>query len=317
MINQKRIAVIIPAYNEENQLSGVISGLPEFVDSIIVVDDCSTDNTLSLIRQLKSENPKVIELHHEVNQGAGAAVATAYEYCKRNQLAEIYVTVDADGQMNPNNIEALIQPIISEEVGFTKGNRFLSRQAWEKMPFLRFIGNAFLSLLTKIASGYWHISDFQTGFTAISAEALKKVDWKQLYPRYGYPNHRAVLLNVEQVKARDVQIDVIYGVGEQSKMNIGKVLFTMSSMLIKQFLWRMKEKYIIRDFHPLVFFYFLGILFGVLSFLLFGRVFYYWWVLGLKIPSINALAAMFSFMSSSLFILFGMWFDLEINKELK
>lgn len=317
MINEKNITVLIPAYNEESQISSVIKSLPLFVDHIIVVNDASKDKTSDVLLSLKTQFTNLIVLNHEVNMGAGASISTGYKYITNELDTDVIVTLDGDGQMNADNILTLIQPICDGHVDFTKGNRFLSRQAWEKMPTIRFIGNAFLSFLTKIASGYWHMSDFQTGFTAISSKALRKVDWNLLYPRYGYPNHRAVLLNVENIKAHDIQIDVIYGVGEQSKMNVGKVLFTMSIMLLRQFLWRMNEKYIIRDFHPLVFFYFLGMLFGIISFLLFGRVFYYWWILGLKIPSINALAAMFSALFSSQFLVFAMWFDMEANKELR
>lgn len=317
MFQNQHCTVLIPVYNESSQITHVIHSLPSFIDALLIVNDASTDETLQVIERLIHHNPKLIVLSHSVNKGAGASISTGYEWLKNNSNTDIVITVDGDGQMNPNNIEDLILPIVKGEAEFTKGNRFFSRKAWEKMPRLRFLGNAFLSLLTKIASGYWHISDFQTGFTALHRNALNKVNWNILYPRYGYPNHRAVLLNVEQVRVKDVEIDIIYGVGEKSKMKISKVLFTMPLMLFKQFIWRMKEKYIIRDFHPMIFFYGLGIIFFFLSTLLFGRVFYYWLILDMKIPSINALAAMFSALFSTQFLLFAMWFDMEANKNLK
>jgi hypothetical protein len=114
----------------------------------------------------------------------------------------------------------------------------------------------------------------------------------------------------------DVPVEPVYNVGERSGIKYKKIIFTIGWLLFKMFFWRMKEKYIIRDFHPLIFFYFFGWLFGILTMILFIRMFYSWYEIG-HIPPINALAAMFSFMSSNLFILFAMWFDMEANKELK
>jgi hypothetical protein len=137
-----------------------------------------------------------------------------------------------------------------------------------------------------------------------------------MYQWYGQPNDILVRLNVYNFKVRDVPVEPVYNIGEKSGIKIRKVLFTISWLLIKLFLWRMKEKYIIRDFHPLIFFYALGAFFYTAMILLFIRVFYVWFSEG-DIPDINALAAFFSFMSGSLFTLFAMWFDMESNKELK
>jgi hypothetical protein len=124
------------------------------------------------------------------------------------------------------------------------------------------------------------------------------------------------MLNILNLRIRDVPVRPVYGVGEKSGIKLRKVIFTMSYLLFKNFLWRLKEKYIIRNFHPLVFFYFLGFLFSMSTLILFIRLFYRWWLIG-SIPPINALSAMFTFMSASLFILFAMWFDMEENKDLR
>ncbi len=150
----------------------------------------------------------------------------------------------------------------------------------------------------------------------INKWALHLIDWDKMYKRFGQPNDLLVRLNVYNFRVVDIPIEPIYNIGEQSKINIFKVMFTISWLLLKMFLWRMKEKYIIRDFHPLIFFYFLGTLFSVVTVCLFIRLFWYW-LTDDHIPPINALAAMFSFMSASLFILFAMWFDMEANKDLK
>jgi len=173
-----------------------------------------------------------------------------------------------------------------------------------------------LSFLTKIASGYWHVADSQTGYTAINNKALKLIDWNEMYTRYGQPNDLLVRLNVYNLRVRDVPIKPVYNIGEKSGIKLRKVVFTISWLLVKKFVWRMREKYIIRDFHPLVLFYFTGFFFWVITFLLTMRLVYYW-IVNYHIPPINALAVMFSFMSANLFILFAMWFDMESNKELK
>jgi hypothetical protein len=201
-------------------------------------------------------------------------------------------------------------------VDFAKGNRFFSGKAYEVMPKLRFLGTAFLSLLTKIVSGYWHLSDFQSGYVAISRKALKTVDWQLMYKRYGQPNDQLILLNVYNFKVKDVPVDPVYHVGEVSGIKIKKVIFTLGWLLVKRFFWRLKEKYIIRDFHPLVFFYAFGLSLGGLSFLLFLRVFFVWFSSG-NIPTINAFAAFSSFIASAQFTLFAMWFDMEANKHLR
>ena len=184
------------------------------------------------------------------------------------------------------------------------------------MPKHRFFGNAILTLLTKIASGYWHVTDTQTGFTACNRKVIDTLPFEKLYNSYGYPNHLLVMLNVYNFKVRDIPSDPIYNVGEKSNINVFTVGFKIIWLLWCSFLWRLKLKYVIRDFHPLVFFYFLGIIFFCLCFFLSVRMFYIWFDRG-SIPSINALASMFSFVSGSIFLLFASWFDMDYNKDLK
>ena len=120
-----------------------------------------------------------------------------------------------------------------------------------------------LSLLTKIASGYWHVADSQAGYTALSLSALDRLDLERIYRRYGFPNDMLVHLNVISARVRDVPSRPIYGVGERSGIKIHAVAPRIAWLLFKGFWWRMKEKYVIRDFHPLVFFYALGTLMTV------------------------------------------------------
>jgi hypothetical protein len=222
-----------------------------------------------------------------------------------------------DGQMNPDDLPALLDPVVDGEVDYSKGNRLFTGEAYQRIPKVRYFGNSVLSMFTKIASGYWHVADSQTGYTALNAKGLKLIDWDNMYKRYGQPNDLLVKLNVWDLKVRDVPVEPVYNIGEQSGIKLHKVIFTIPMLLLRLFFWRMKEKYMIRNFHPLVFFYFIGILFMIAFVLLTARMLIYWWFLTGLIPKVNALAALFSFMAASQFTLFAMWFDMEANKDLK
>lgn len=315
MYKNNSICVVVPSYNEETQIGNVIDTMPSYVDRIIIVDDKSKDRTVEVVKGHRDDSDRIVLIVHETNQGVGGAIATGYNWALENEF-DVAVVMAGDGQMNPDDLPAILDPVVSGCADYTKGNRLFTGEAFQKIPHVRYFGNAFLSLLTKIASGYWHLADSQSGYTAINRKALNVIDWDSMYKRYGQPNDLLVRLNVADMRVMDVPVDPVYNIGEKSGIKLKKVVFTISWQLLKMFLWRMKEKYIIRDFHPLIFFYFLGGAFGLAAFLLFIRVFYYW-IVHNYIPAINALASMFAFMSSSLFTLFAMWFDMEANKDLK
>lgn len=316
MYEGKSISVVVPCYNEETQIGKVISTMPDIVDHIVIVNDKSPDRTSEVVRAMLSAYPKIVLLEHEVNQGVGGAIATGYKWSRDNNI-DVAVVMAGDGQMNPDDLPAVLDPVVNGEVDYSKGNRLFTGEAYKKIPKVRYFGNSVLSLLTKVASGYWHVADSQTGYTAINAKALKLIDWDKMYKRYGQPNDLLVKLNVYDLKVRDVPVEPVYNVGEKSGIKLRKVIFTIPMLLTRLFFWRMKEKYIIRNFHPLVFFYFLGFLFFVAFVLLTARMLVYWFFITGLIPKVNALAALFSFMSFSQFTLFAMWFDMEVNKELK
>lgn len=307
--------MVVPAHNEEKQISGMLAGIPDLIDKIVVVNDCSKDRTSEVVQGVARNRPAVVLIDHPKNLGVGGAIATGYKWARDNDM-DVAVVMAGDGQMDPQDLPAILNPVVNGEVDYSKGNRLSTGEAYRKIPKVRYFGNAALSFLTKIASGYWHVADSQTGYTAINKKALHAINWDQMYPRYGQPNDVLVRLNVYDMKVRDVAVKPLYNIGETSGIKIRKVVFTISWLLMCLFLWRMKEKYIIRNFHPLVFFYFLGFMFFIATVLLSVRLSMYWYFTGV-IPSINALATMFSFMSASLFTLFAMWFDMEANKDLR
>jgi glycosyltransferase involved in cell wall biosynthesis len=315
MYKGKHISVVVPAYNEESQIESVVDKMPEIVDTIIIVNDTSTDKTKEVIEGLQKRNDKVKLVNHDINQGVGGAIASGYMFAN-NSGTDIAVVMAGDNQMSPDDLPAILDPVADEKADYSKGNRLITGEAYQRIPKVRYFGNAVLSLLTKIASGYWHVADSQTGYTAINKKGLGIIDWNSMYKRYGQPNDLLIRLNVENCIVKDVPIEPVYNVGEKSGIKLRVVIFTIPWLLLKMFLWRLKEKYVIRNFHPLVFFYFLGILFGISTMFLFTRLSVMWYMNGV-IPSINALAAMFSFMSSSMFTMFAMWFDMEENKSLR
>ncbi|NPV05210.1 MAG: glycosyltransferase family 2 protein [Syntrophaceae bacterium] len=315
MYRGKSVAAVVPSYNEETQIGKVIETMPAFVDHIVIVNDASRDRTAAVVEEYQKHDGRVVLINHEVNQGVGGAIATGYKWA-RDRGADVAVVMAGDGQMAPEDLPNLLDPVVSGEVDYSKGNRLFTGEAFKEIPKVRYFGNAALSFLTKIASGYWHIADSQTGYTAISKKALQTIDWDQMYKRYGQPNDLLVRLNLYRFKVRDVPVKPVYNVGEISRLKVRKVLFTISWLLVKLFLWRMKEKYIVRDFHPLIFFYMLGfVLFG-LSGVLFIRLIYLWITLGFA-PELTAIAWMFSFGLGLQCLFFAMWFDMEYNKDLK
>jgi hypothetical protein len=176
--------------------------------------------------------------------------------------------MNGDNQMDPTELIALAAPVARDEADYAKANRLFTGEAWNLIPHTRYLGNAALSMLTKIASGYWHVADSQAGFTAIALPMLRNLDLHAIYPGYGYPNDMLVHLNVWNARVRDVPSRPIYGIGERSDIRLRKVIPWISWLLVKRFCWRMGQKYVIRDFHPLVFFYMAGLLTWLIGFAL-------------------------------------------------
>ena len=315
MYQDKQISIVVPCYNEEKQVGKVLAEMPDFIDHIVVIDDMSTDATVSRIEEYSRKDKRIVLIRHEKNKGVGGAIASGYKWARDNN-SDIAVVMAGDGQMDPVHLPDLIRPVANGEVDYTKTNRLMSGKAFEQIPRIRYLGNSILSLLTKIASGYWHIADSQSGYTAIGKKALHLVDWDRMYKRYGQPNDLLVRLNIYNMKVRDIYTEPVYNVGEVSKLKIWKVVFTLSFLLFKRFLFRMREKYIIRDFHPLIFFYSFGFLLLLTSVPLFVRVIYFWIAFD-HIPKVNFLAWMLCVIMSVQFIFFAMWFDMESNKDLK
>ena len=314
MVEGKRVAVVVPAYEEAVLVAETIRGIPDFVDLVVVVDDCSSDDTAEQARATGDQRLEVIR--HEENRGVGGAIATGYARC-RDLGVDVTCVMAADNQMDPDELASLVGPVARGEVEYAKANRLFSGEAWTLIPRSRYLGNAVLSLLTKIASGYWHVADSQAGYTAVSITALRRLDLDRLYRRYGFPNDMLVHLNVQNARVRDVPSRPIYNIGERSGIRIHRVAPRIAWLLFKGFWWRMMQKYVIRDFHPLVFFYalgglmtFVGLVLGVI--VACSRIFW-----GNEITTATVVLVALLLVSGTQFMLFAMWFDQEANKDLR
>lgn len=318
MFQEHLVSVVIPAHDEELLIDRVVNGIPVLVDHIIVVDDASKDKTAEKLAALKVQyGDRLITIRHPQNQGVGGAIVTGYEAALRIASTKHLVAVMAgDAQMDPEDLPKLLTPCARGEVDYAKGNRLITGEAWRIIPRTRYLGNAVLSLLTKIASGYWHVADSQTGYTVVRAEALAVLQLRRLYRRYGFPNHLLVELNNYDFRVRDIPIRPVYNVGEVSGIRLHKVIPTISWLLFRCYFWRMKEKYIIRDFHPLIFFLFFGILLSGISLVLGAYLVYLRYAVGPLSP-VAAVFAAVCFNSGIQSILFALWMDMERNKELK
>ncbi len=315
MYREKTVAVIVPAYNEERLIGKVLETMPSFVDHIVVVDDASSDRTGEIVKTRQKEDGRIICLRHGKNEGVGGAIATGYKWARDNEI-EISVVMAGDAQMDPKDLPRLLDPVAGGEIHYAKGNRLFTGKAWRVIPKTRYLGNAMLSFLTKIASGYWHVADSQSGYGAVTLEVLKTLDLDSIYKRYGMPNDFLAKLNVYQFRVRDVPINPIYGIGERSGIKIYKVVFTLSFLLLQLFLWRIKEKYIIRDFHPLVLFYLLGFILTPIGVIFGGYLLFFRLFVG-TVAATSALFAAFFAISGLQSLFFAMWFDMEYNKELR
>lgn len=313
MYLEKKICVVIPAHNEETQISKVVCTIPEYVDSIVVIDDASDDRTVEVVETEMQQLKKIHLIVHQSNLGVGGAIASGYNWARDNQM-DVTAVMAGDGQMDPDDLIRIIEPVVNQEVDYSKGNRLFFGDAWNMIPHYRYLGNSFLSLMTKIASGYWHLADSQSGFTAISLKALQRIDPDRIYKYYGMPNDLLIKLNQHDFRVCDVNIRPVYNVGEKSGIRLTKVIPRISWLLFKGFWKRLFFKYVIRDFHPLVFFYSLSFFLFIISIPLTIRLFYIWIAKG-DIPDMNALALFFTLISGLQTAFFGMWFDMEYNKK--
>ncbi|MCU4753669.1 glycosyltransferase family 2 protein [Halobacteria archaeon AArc-curdl1] len=350
MYRDHSVGVVMPAYNEEGFVGDVIRNMPAYVDVMYVIDDCSTDDTWDEVQDAAREDlsredilsyegeeverevladggsstiltdratvheriARVVPIQHHENLGAGGAIKTGY-LAALDGGEDVIVTVDGDGQMDLSQMTNLLDPIVAGDADYAKGNRLLYKEYRQDMPTFRFMGNSILTFLTKIASGYWKTMDPQNGYTAISNYALDNVGIHGMYEYYGYCNDLLVKLNAKGMCVADVAMPAVYG-DEESSIKYTAYIRKVSRMLLRNFLWRLKVKYLVLDFHPLALFYLFGAATAGLGLL--GGL----WSLYAKFALgdslfVRASASLLLFSVGSMFVMFAMLFDMQANES--
>ncbi|SFM56429.1 glycosyltransferase family 2 protein [Methanolobus profundi] len=312
VFHKYRIGVVVAAYNEEKLIRTTISGMPDYISRIYVVNDCSTDSTAQVLESI--DDPRLCVITHEVNQGVGAANLHGYQEALKENM-DIAVIMNGDNQMNPLQLPNLLMPIIEGKADYTKGNRLFHEEYRVGMSKWRSFGNSMLTMITKIASGNWHIMDPQNGYTAISKKALSNIDINSLYTYYGYCNDVLIKLNTFGFKVMDIPMPSRYG-QERSSIKYSRYISKVSVMLFRKFLWRLKMKYMVMSFHPLVLFYIFGMVLvpsGVLlgSYIFISKLITGWPV-STNMPLLDALLLI----TGIQFTLFAMLFDMQENNHL-
>ena len=344
------VGVVVPAYNEEGLVGSVIETMPPFVDRIYVVDDASTDGTWEEItaaarrindledeasdrareeseeyarqvRERTTERPvadggdgesaqRVVPVRHEHNRGAGAAVKTGYSLALADGI-DVTAVMDGDGQMDPDELDRIIEPVVSGEATYAKGNRLHSREDRREMSNWRLFGNALLTMLTRVASGYWELSDPQNGYTAISNDGLQKVPFENLYEEYGFLNHLLVALNIREEPIADVAHPAVYG-DETSTIRYSRFVPGLSMLLARSFIDRMTQSYLVRRFHPVVACYLLGAVV-----LLVGGTGGLYAALSSSVDAfLGGMVSFLVFAFGGLLLVLGCWFDVKENEGL-
>lgn len=263
-MNLKKTAVIIPCFKVASHIENVVNGIPDFINHIILVDDCSPDETPAILEKIKASNNRVTVLTHAQNKGVGGAMITGFKHAL-SQNIDIVVKIDGDGQMNTQYISSMIQKIEQSGYDYVKGNRFIIRKELNSMPLIRRIGNIGLSFLIKMASGYWNIFDPSNGFIAIHKNTLEKIDFDRIHNRYFFESSMLIELYYTGAIIKDIPMPAIYA-DEKSNLSITHSIFSFPPKLFKAFIRRIWLQYFIYDFSITSIYIFLGLpltLFGI------------------------------------------------------
>lgn len=238
------IFVVIPCYKVAAHICNVIKGIGKEVTAIIVVDDCCPEKSGALVEKA-CKDPRVRVIYHTTNQGVGGAVLAGYK-AAMEAGAEVIVKIDGDGQMDPALIPAFVAPILSGEADYAKGNRFFDLERVRAMPKIRLFGNAVLSFMTKISSGYWNLFDPTNGYTAIHADIAKHLPLEKISRRYFFETDMLFRLNTLRAVVVDVPMDAKYG-EEESGLKISGIINEFLFKHIRNFLKRIFYNYYLRD----------------------------------------------------------------------
>ena len=250
-----RVGVVIPAYRVASQIERVIRGIPAWIPVIIVVVDASPDDTHARVQALR--DPRVTLLQHAHNRGVGGAMKTGFAEALRQGL-DVVVKMDGDDQMDPAALPGLIAPLLAGRADLTKGNRYSSLASVRAMPLIRIAGNAGLTFLVKLASGYWNTFDPANGYVAIRASALARLDLAKLPERYFFESGFLIELGILRAVVQDIPIPARYG-DEKSSLSVTRTLLGFPPRLLLGLMRRLFWRYFVHDFSAVSIFLVLGV----------------------------------------------------------
>lgn len=239
------IVAVVPAFNEQAQIVDVIAGMPDYVRTIIVVDDASTDGTATTVVRLAQRDRRVVLLRHDRNQGVGGAMITGFRHAL-SLGAQIVVKIDGDGQMPMAHLGDLLLPLVRGEADYAKGNRFRDFQALRRMPPVRRIGNLLLSFFAKAAVGYWNVFDPCNGFVAVRTEALRQLRLAAISRSFFFETSMLGELYLAGAVVCDVPMPACYG-RESSHLSVRRVLWEFPPRLVTCFMRRLVLKNFLFD----------------------------------------------------------------------
>jgi glycosyltransferase involved in cell wall biosynthesis len=255
MYKDHRIAVVVPAHNEQALIETTIKSIPDYVEHVIVVDDASTDETYAVAMAVN--DPRVEVIRHETNTGVGGAVLSGHRRAA-DRGADVAVVMAGDGQMDPAHLPELLDAICVHGYDFAKGNRFFAFGSFAGMPRHRIVGSMIIGLLTKAATGYWQIFDPLNGYTAIRTSVLQRIPLDRIRRDYSFEADLLIHLNTVGALALDVPIPARYG-SEVSGVRLPRASVSFLSTLFRGFWRRMLWKYMLWSFSPVALFFLSGL----------------------------------------------------------
>ncbi len=239
MFRGKKVAVVVPAHNEEQLIGQALDQIPEYIDHVLVVDDASSDHTAQKVEAVRSRSG-FRYIRHNTNRGVGGSIVTGYRQSIKQDV-DIVAVMAGDAQMDPRDLPRLLDPVVEGRADYVKGDRLCWPGVFAEMPLTRFLGNHILSQITRLTSGYGEVRDSQCGYTAVSAKVLSRIDLDRLYQRYGFPND--ILAHLHSAGARLAQVPVrpIYG-REKSGISIYTACVEVPRVLFRSYLQRLSRE---------------------------------------------------------------------------
>jgi glycosyltransferase involved in cell wall biosynthesis len=264
MYRNTKVAVVIPAYNEEKLIATTIDKLPAFVDYIIVVNDGSKDKTGEVLAKQKKQNKKLAVLTNDPNQGIGHTLIRGYKYAVSDTDAEAVGIVAGDDQFDTSYLQAMLDDFIDHELDYVKASRFFHRDAFKTMPKYRQVGNIVISLLTKFSTGYYNVTDITNGCGFLRREIIERVNFDLVKSRYDYETSMLTALSIAGAKIRDHAVPAHYG-EEKSTIKLLPTVLRNLRAVWQGFWQRIYYKYILYSFHPIALFLIGGLLLSVVG----------------------------------------------------